>query len=141
MQTSVSQVAPRSSAQVPQAAAAKPGLLDQVPLALRAGHYSRRTEQTYCLWIKGFILFHNKRHPAEMRELEINAFLTHLAVKEHVSASTQHQALSALLFLFGMGLAIHLSTSQAMGKWENRRAGSSPRRRIHSPESDQGGRA
>jgi site-specific recombinase XerD len=52
------------------------------------------------MWIKRFILFHNKRHPAEMAELEINAFLTHLALKERVSASTQNQALSALLFLY-----------------------------------------
>ncbi len=100
MQISVSRVPPHSSAQAPQAAAPKPKLLDQVRLALRARHYSRRTEQTYCLWIKRFILFHNKRHPAEMGEPEINAFLTHLAVKEHVSASTQNQALSALLFLY-----------------------------------------
>jgi integron integrase len=68
--------------------------------ALRSRHYSRRTEQTYCHWVKRFIYFHNVRHPAEMSEAEINAFLTHLAVKEKVSASTQNQALSALLFLY-----------------------------------------
>jgi len=67
---------------------------------LRARHYSRRTEQTYCLWVKRFIFFHNVRHPAEMAEPEINTFPTHLAVKEKVSASTQNQALSALLFLY-----------------------------------------
>jgi integron integrase len=78
----------------------KPKLLDQVGLALRARHYSPRTEQTYCHWIKRFILFHGKRHPMVMGETEINAFLTHLAVKENVSASTQNQALSALLFLY-----------------------------------------
>jgi integron integrase len=68
--------------------------------ALRSRHYSRRTEQTYCQWVKRFIFFHKVRHPVEMGEAEINAFLTHLAVKEKVSASTQNQALSALLFLY-----------------------------------------
>ena len=78
----------------------KPKLLDQLGEGLRARHYSRRTEQTYCRWVNRFIYFHNIRHPAEMSEPEINAFLTHLAVKENVSASTQNQALSALLFLY-----------------------------------------
>jgi integron integrase len=78
----------------------KPKLLDRLRQGLRARHYSRRTEQTYCSWVKRFIFFHNVRHPAEMAETEINAFLTHLAVKEKVSASTQNQALSALLFLY-----------------------------------------
>jgi len=78
----------------------KPKLLDQLREALRSRHYSRRTEQTYCRWAKRFICFHNVRHPVEMAEPEINAFLTHLAVKEKVSASTQNQALSALLFLY-----------------------------------------
>jgi site-specific recombinase XerD len=68
--------------------------------ALRSRHYSRRTEETYCQWVKRYIHFHHVRHPAEMAEPEINAFLTHLAVKEKVSASTQNQALSALLFLY-----------------------------------------
>lgn len=75
-------------------------LLDEVRLALRSRHYSRRTEQTYCMWVKRFIFFHSKRHPAEMGEPEINAFVTHLALKERVSASTQNQALAALLFLY-----------------------------------------
>jgi len=78
----------------------KPKLLDRMREALRSRHYSRRTEQTYCHWVRRFIFFHNVRHPAEMAEPEINAFLTHLAVKEKVSASTQNQALSALLFLY-----------------------------------------
>jgi len=78
----------------------KPKLLDRLCEALRSRHYSRRTEQTYSHWVKRFIFFHNKRHPAEMAEPEINAYLTHLAVKEKVSASTQNQALSALLFLY-----------------------------------------
>ena len=78
----------------------KPKLLDQLREALRSRHYRRRTKTTYCHWIKRFIFFHNVRHPAEMAEPEINAFLTHLAVKEKVSSSTQNQALSALLFLY-----------------------------------------
>lgn len=77
-----------------------PRLLDLLRLALRSRHYSRRTEQAYCLWVKRFIYFHNIRHPEDMGEEEINAFLTHLAVDEKVSASTQNQALSALLFLY-----------------------------------------
>jgi len=78
----------------------KPKLMDQLREALRSRHYSRRTEQTYCHWVKRFIYFHKVRHPSEMAEPEINSFLTYLAVKEHVSASTQNQALSALLFLY-----------------------------------------
>jgi len=78
----------------------KPKLMNQLREALRSRHYSRRTEQTYCHWVKRFIYFHKVRHPAEMAEPEINAFLTHLAIKERVSASTQNQALSALLFLY-----------------------------------------
>jgi len=75
-------------------------LITQMQHALRARHYSRRTEQTYCQWARRYIRFHALRHPTEMGEGEINAFLTHLAVTEHVSASTQTQALSALLFLY-----------------------------------------
>lgn len=78
----------------------KPKLLDQVRRAMRTRHYSHRTEQAYVHWIKRFIFFHSVRHPAEMGQPEINAFLSHLAVKEKVSASTQNQALSALLFLY-----------------------------------------
>ena len=78
----------------------QPKLLDRLAEALRARHYSPRTEQSYRHWVKRFIFFHNVRHPAEMAEPEINAFLTHLAVQEKVSASTQTQALSALLFLY-----------------------------------------
>jgi site-specific recombinase XerD len=78
----------------------QPKLLDQVREAIRAKHYSHRTEEAYVQWILRFILFHNKRHPAEMGELEINQFLSHLAVKEKVAASTQNQALCAILFLY-----------------------------------------
>lgn len=82
------------------AAGKKQKLIDQLREGLRSRHYSQRTEETYCAWVKRFIYFHNVRHPAGMGEGEINAFLTHLAVEEHVSASTQNQALSALLFLY-----------------------------------------
>ncbi len=75
-------------------------LMDCVRDALQARHYSRRTVQSYSQWIKRFILFHGKRHPLEMGERQINAFLTDLAVHGKVSASTQTQALSALLFLY-----------------------------------------
>jgi len=75
-------------------------LMSQMSAALRSRHYSRRTEQAYCLWVRRFIRFHGIRHPADMAEPEINAFVTHLAVDGHVSASTQTQALSALLFLY-----------------------------------------
>lgn len=78
----------------------KPKLLYRLREALRSRHYSCRTEQTYCHWVRRFIFFHKVRHPAVLAEPEINAFLTHLAVKEKVSASTQNQALSALLFLY-----------------------------------------
>ena len=77
-----------------------PKLLDQVRDVIRRKHYSIRTEQTYCDWIRRFILFHQKRHPAEMAEPEITAFLTSLARDGNVAASTQNQALSALLFLY-----------------------------------------
>ena len=77
-----------------------PRLLNQVRDALRLRHYSIRTEQTYLQWIKRFILFHHKRHPSEMGEAEVSAFLTDLARERNVAASTQNQALSAILFLY-----------------------------------------
>jgi integron integrase len=83
-----------------QAASSKPKLLDQVRDAIRLRHYSIRTEQAYTDWIRRFILFHDKRHPAEMSEPEVTEFLTHLARDANVAASTQNQALSALLFLY-----------------------------------------
>ncbi len=77
-----------------------PRLLDQVRAACRLRHYSLRTEQAYVAWIVRFIRFHGLRHPREMGAAQINAFLTDLAVKGRVSASTQNQAFSALLFLY-----------------------------------------
>src|SRR5689334_7841532 len=83
-----------------------PKLLDRVREACRVRHYSIRTEDAYVDWVKRFILFHHKRHPLEMGAAEINAFLTHLAVDGHVSASTQNQAFSALLFLYKVVLGV-----------------------------------
>ena len=84
----------------PQQDPQPPRLLDRVRAELRARHYSVRTEQAYAGWIRRFILFHGKRHPKEMGDVEINAFLSHLATEGHVAASTQNQALAALLFLY-----------------------------------------
>jgi len=80
--------------------AGKPKLLDQVRDVIRRKHYSIRTEQAYIDWIKRFIIYHRKRHPGEMAEEEVAEFLTHLARDLNVEASTQNQALSALLFLY-----------------------------------------
>ena len=80
--------------------AQKPKLLDQVRQVLRRRHYSYQTEKSYVHWIKRFILFHNKRHPQEMAEPEVEAFLTDLAVNGQVTANTQNQALSAIVFLY-----------------------------------------
>src|SRR3954471_5558747 len=77
-----------------------PRLLDQVRDRIRLKHYSIRTEETYVEWARRFILFHGKRHPREMGATEVESFLTDLAVRGKVSASTQNQAKSALLFLY-----------------------------------------
>ena len=86
----------------------KPRLLDRVRAAVRARHYSRRTEDTYVGWIRRYILFHDKRQPAEMGAPEITRFLTSLAIERKVAASTQNQALSALLFLYREVLELDL---------------------------------
>ena len=78
----------------------KPKLLDQMRDEMRRRHMSLRTEQTYLQWVRRYILFHGKRHPQEMGELEITAFLTHLAKERRCSASTQNQALASVLFLY-----------------------------------------
>ena len=78
----------------------KPRLFDEVRAVARMRHLSLRTEQSYANWIKRFIFFHNKRHPRDMGETEIRAFISHLAVEGDIAASTQTVALSALLFLY-----------------------------------------
>ncbi|MGB3716116.1 MAG: phage integrase N-terminal SAM-like domain-containing protein [Candidatus Promineifilaceae bacterium] len=77
----------------------KSKLLDQVRQVIRVKNYSYRTEQAYITWIKRYILYHDKRHPAEMGAPEVKAFLTHLAIDRRVASSTQNQALNALLYL------------------------------------------
>lgn len=77
-----------------------PRLYDRTIDALRVRHYSRRTEEAYVHWIRRYIEFHHRQHPRQLAEADVNRFLTHLAVQEHVAASTQNQALSALLFLY-----------------------------------------
>lgn len=78
----------------------KPKLLDQVRDVIRRKQYSIRTEQAYVDWIKRFIIYHGRRHPAEMAEEEMAEFLTHLARDRNLAPSTQNQALSAILFLY-----------------------------------------
>lgn len=77
-----------------------PRLLDQMRERIRLKHYSIRTERVYCEWVRRFIRFHQYRHPQEMGAAEVEMFLTDLAVRRNVSASTQNQALAALLFLY-----------------------------------------
>jgi integron integrase len=91
-----------------------PRLLDQVATKMRFLHYSIRTERAYVDWIRRYILFHNKRHPSEMGAAEIEAFLTHLAVEGKVTASTQNQAFSAILFLYQKVLGAELPNISAL---------------------------
>ena len=111
MDTSDSQTCLNTSAAPP---ATKPKLLDQVRHAIRLCHYSIRTEEAYVNWVRRFILFHNKRHPNEMGQVEVGAFLTHLAVDGRVAASTQNQALNALVFLYREVLGRDLGTVEEL---------------------------
>ena len=86
----------------------KPRLLEQVHDTIRRLHYSRRTEEAYAHWIRRFIYWSGKRHPANMGEREVTAFLSHLASERNVAAATQNQALAALLFLYGKVLEVNL---------------------------------
>jgi len=90
----------RAAIDVQSVGAPKRKLLDQVRDAIRTRHYSYRTEEAYVGWIKCYIFFHGKRHPAEMGKPEIEQFVTALAVERNVAASTQNQALAAILFLY-----------------------------------------
>lgn len=85
-----------------------PRLLDQVREELRVRHYAYRTERTYIDWIKRYIYYHHKRHPREMGAMEVRAFLGYLATQRHVAASTQNQALCALIFLYKQVLDIEI---------------------------------
>lgn len=91
---------PRSQLGRREEPAAQLRLLERLRHRLRTRHYSRRTEVAYVDWVRRYVLFHGRRHPQDMGEREISAFLTHLATERQVSASTQNQALSALLFLY-----------------------------------------
>jgi integron integrase len=87
----------------------KPKLLDVLVEKIRVKHYSKSTEQTYHYWSKCYILFHNKKHPKDMGKIEIEEFLTHLAIEKKVAPSTQNQAFNALLFLYREVLGIDVS--------------------------------
>lgn len=97
---SISSAALPDHARGAEDARAKPRLLDQVRHAIRVRHYSIRTEEAYIAWIRRYIVFHHKHHPADLGPAEISRFLTALAVERQVSASTQNQALAAILFLY-----------------------------------------
>jgi hypothetical protein len=109
----------------------KPKLLDQVRESMRTRHYSPRTEKTYVHWIKRFIFFHDKRHPREMGEVEIGQFLSALATEAQVSASTQNQALNALLFLYRvvLGKPLVMSTELSARKGQTGFQSFSPAKR------------
>jgi integron integrase len=100
--------APGDSGSQPPAGQARPRLLDERRSRLRVRNYAYRTEQVYVDWVRRYILFHGKRHPREMGAAEVSAFLSHLAVHRSVSASTQNQAKSAVLFLYQHVLGIDL---------------------------------
>jgi site-specific recombinase XerD len=89
-------------------------LLEAVRATLRAKHYSPRTEEAYLGWIRRFVRFHGRRHPRTMGESEVVTFLSSLAVEGHVAASTQNQALSALIFLYGDVLNVELDWLQGL---------------------------
>lgn len=92
----------------------KPKLLDKVREMMQIKHFSPKTQESYLFWIKRYLRFHKLRSPREMGQPEVEAFLTHLAVDEHVAGSTQNQALSALLFLYRQVLEIDLSKINAL---------------------------
>ncbi|MFZ2508567.1 MAG: integron integrase [Steroidobacteraceae bacterium] len=88
--------------------AVQPRLVDQIRARIRARHYSLRTEKAYVFWVRRFVRFHRMRHPRDLGAPEVEAYLTHLAVDAKVSASTQNQALAAILFLYRDVLDIKL---------------------------------
>jgi len=101
-------------------ASKQPKLLDRARHSLRQRNYSYRTENSYVNWMRRYILFHNKQHPRELGEPEIEEFLTHLAVKKKVAPSTQNQALSALIYLYKKVLGIELNEINALRPRKNR---------------------
>ena len=105
----------------------KPKLMDQMRQVMRVKHYAYQTEKSYLHWARRYILFHDKRHPSELGTAEVRAFLSYLAVDRHVSASTQNQALNALVFLYKHVLAVELGIIDAV------RARRPKRLRSYSP--------
>lgn len=97
-------------------------LLDQVSDVARLRHLSLRTEEAYRNWIKRYIFFHHKQHPRELGAEAVRAFLTHLAVKERVAASTQNQAFNALLFLYRQVLKMELPNIEGVERARNSRS-------------------
>lgn len=97
----------------------KPKLLDQVRSLMRLKHLSHKTERAYVAYIREYILFHNKRHPADMGANEIGDYLTHLAVEKNVAASTQNVAFNALLFLYKQVLGIELPYIEGVFRAKN----------------------
>ena len=93
-----------------------PRLLDQLRERIRYLHYSLRTEEAYVYWVRMYIRFHQRRHPAEMGKAEIEAFLSFLVNKRNVSASTHRQALSSILFLYAKVLAVELPWLEEIGR-------------------------
>ncbi len=89
-------------------------MLDQMKNVMRIKHYSLKTEKSYVQWVRRYILFHNKQHPGEMGALDVQKFLSYLAVEQHVSASTQNQALNALVFLYKHVLKKELGSIDAI---------------------------
>ena len=106
-----------SNKPISSASPKSPGLLEVTRDRIRVKHYSLRTETAYLGWIKRYIAFHGKTHPRHLGEAEMEAFLSHLAVDRHVSASTQGQALAALLFLYQEVLEIELPWLDDVVHW------------------------
>ena len=92
----------------------KPKLLDQMKNVMRIKHYSLQTEKSYIQWVRRYIYFHNKRHPEEMGALDVQKYLSYLAVEQNVSASTQNQALNAIVFLYKNVLKKELGSIDAI---------------------------
>src|SRR5213083_1182041 len=103
-----------SAAPDPAPGSGGPKLLTRLRSAVRARHYSARTEESYVGWVKRFVRFHDKRHPATLGETEVQEFVVYLAERAQVSASTQNQAVAALLFLYEvvLGRPLRLSPTE-----------------------------
>src|SRR5438094_772825 len=124
---------PDSPVPVPSPAAGPRTLLGRLRSALRARHYSPRTEQAYVAWVRRYVEFHDRRHPATMGATEVQAFLTHLAERRRVSASTQNQATAALLFMYEAVLGRPLTVAPDGPGGSSCRTRSSARRPVRPP--------